>query len=622
MRLLIMDQDPANHDAYQRSFRILSGDVDPEDCLDGEALSGEEPGVDLVSLECVFHVVGDSAVEEVQRSVVTDSPFAVAFVGVSADLDVKEWVGRIRELDPSINLVLVANDRRLSPPELQTLAGPPDKIFYLVGPTESAEIVQITRALSRRWEIDRELAAARTALSLQVAALEQHVAELATNEGRARHLASYDTLTDAPNRLAFLRALGERGRQPGMFAVAALDLDRFKLINDSLGHLAGDEVIRQTCRTLRSVIPEGGMVARLAGDEFGLLFDAAGDEAAAMVCERMVVATGASMRVLGHKVQVSASAGVVVAPESGARDPVDLMRQADLALNDAKRSGRNLARLFEPRMDEGIRVRRAVESGLGRAIARGELTMLFQPIVANGSYEIVGFEALMRWYTDEFGPISPGTFIPIAEETDLIHELGDWALIQSLEAAKGWPEQYVSVNFSPRQFRRQNFVGNIVERVQRAGIDPQRLQIEITETAIFDDAERAADTLYKLRQMGFRVVLDDFGTGYSSLDNLRKFALDGLKIERSFIDGLERERESAAIVRSIVQLGRALSLEVIAEGVETRGQVALLRAAGASHLQGFLFSHPIGANDAQALANAGFVDRPGGLVGSMADEVA
>ena len=403
MRLLILDQDLVNHDVYRRSFPILSDDANIEERRDDEALSGEGSGTGLAAVDCVYHVSGDVAAEEIHRSIVAGAPFAVAFVGLSADLDVKEWVSRIREFDPNINLVLVGNDQCLSPRELQALAGPPDQIFYLASPVEVAEIVQTSRALSRRWEINRELAAARTALSAQVAALEQKVAELATNEGRARHLASHDPLTEAPNRLAFVRALSERVRQPGMFAVAALDLDRFKLVNDSLGHLAGDEVIRQTCRTLRSVIPDGGMVARLAGDEFGLLFDTAGNEAAAMVCERLVAEAGVPMRVLGHKVQVSASAGVAVASESGARDPLDLMRQADLALNDAKRSGRNLARLYEPRMDEGVRVRRAVESGLGQAIARSELTMLFQPIVANGSFEIVGFEALMRWYADEFG---------------------------------------------------------------------------------------------------------------------------------------------------------------------------------------------------------------------------
>jgi len=259
-------------------------------------------------------------------------------------------------------------------------------------------------------------------------------------------------------------------------------------------------------------------------------------------------------------------------------------------------------------MDESIRFRRQIEGGLSQAIAGGELKLVFQPIVAREGLEIVGFEALLRWNSPDYGMISPGMFIPIAEESNLIHELGDWVLDQALATLQTWPGQYVSVNFSPRQFRRQNFVGHVVERVQRAGIAPDRVQIEITETAIFDNAERAADTLYRLRQMGFRIALDDFGTGYSSLYNIRKFALDCLKIDRSFIDGMGRERESAAIVHSIIHLGRALGLEVVAEGVETATQVQALRIAGCSHMQGYFLSRPIDAADALVLAEAGRID--------------
>ena len=201
-------------------------------------------------------------------------------------------------------------------------------------------------------------------------------------------------------------------------------------------------------------------------------------------------------------------------------------------------------------------------------------------------------------------------FIPIAEETNLIHELGDWVLDEALKVLSEWPGQYVSVNFSPRQFRRHNFVGRLVETVQRAGIDPHRVQIEITETAIFDDADRAADTLYKLRQMGFRIALDDFGTGYSSLYNIRKFALDCLKIDRSFIDGMGRERESAAIVHSIIHLGRALGLGVVAEGVETVGQLQALRVAGCSHMQGYFFSRPVSQAAAREIAQARYMTDP------------
>lgn len=313
---------------------------------------------------------------------------------------------------------------------------------------------------------------------------------------------------------------------------------------------------------------------------------------------------------MGHAVQGGASVGLVLVEPNLAADPLDVMRRADLALNEAKRAGRGIVRMFDESMDESIRFRRQIEGGLSQAIAKGELRLVYQPIVAREGLAITGFEALLRWDSPEFGPISPALFIPIAEESNLIHELGDWVMDQALQALSRWPGQYVSVNFSPRQFRRTNFVGHVVERTQHHGIEPSRLQIEITETAIFDNADRAADTLYRLRQMGFRIALDDFGTGYSSLYNIRKFALDCLKIDRSFIDGMGRERESAAIVHSIIHLGRALGLEVVAEGVETEAQVQALRVAGCSHMQGYFFARPIELNAATALAEQGAMSMP------------
>jgi predicted signal transduction protein with EAL and GGDEF domain len=352
------------------------------------------------------------------------------------------------------------------------------------------------------------------------------------------------------------------------------------------------------------------MVARLGGDEFGLLFDSPGAEAAAMECERILRACATNFRLFGHSVQGGASIGLFYAEAGEPRDPVDMLRRADLALNDAKQNGRGTARLFDESMDESVRFRRRIEGGLSQSIARDELSLVYQPIVAREALEVVGFEALLRWNTEEFGPVSPAMFIPIAEESNLIHELGDWVLDEALRALKDWPGQYVSVNFSPRQFRRPNFVAHIVECVQRAGIAPNRVQIEITETAIFDDADRAAETLYRLRQMGFRISLDDFGTGYSSLYNIRKFALDSLKIDRSFIDGMGRERESAAIVHSIIHLGRALGLGVIAEGVETEAQIQALRLAGCSHFQGYYLSRPVAEDVARLIAVTRFLEDP------------
>jgi len=616
MRILIVDDEPAMHDSYRRSFS--GADAAESGALD--AMAAELFGDDVVASDAtpgpdfaLTHASqGLDAVAEIEAALAAGDPFAVAFIDVRMPpgIDGKETATRIRALDPDIHLVIVTGYSDFSPLEISRAAGPADKIFYIAKPFEVAEVTQMASALGNRWQLDREMAEMRGALARQVVQLEEQSLELAANESKATHIANHDSLTDAPNRLAFMRALADRARTADSFAVAMVDLDRFKIVNDTLGHLAGDDLIRQICGILHASVPEGGLVARLGGDEFGMLFDSPGAEAAVMACELVIRKCSTTFKLFGHSVQAGASVGLVHIAGDAHRDPVDLIRRADLALNDAKQSGRGTARLYDDTMDESIRFRRQIEGGLSQSIARDELKLVYQPIVARDGLEVVGFEALLRWNTGEFGPVSPALFIPIAEESNLIHELGDWVLNEALTVLNEWPGQYVSVNFSPRQFRRHNFVGHVVECVQRAGVAPNRVQIEITETAIFDDADRAADTLYKLRQMGFRIALDDFGTGYSSLYNIRKFALDCLKIDKSFIDGMGRERESAAIVHSIVHLGRSLGLGVIAEGVETAAQVQSLRLAGASHLQGYYFARPMSAADARETAHRRFMTDP------------
>ncbi|WP_322965547.1 putative bifunctional diguanylate cyclase/phosphodiesterase [Sphingomonas fuzhouensis] len=611
MRILIVDDEPAVHDSYGLCFSGRDGTLDAM----AAALFGEpaDEGSADYALERRHCLQGEEALAAVEQAMADGTPFAVAFIDIRMPpgIDGRETARRIRAIDPDINLVIVTGYSDFSPAEIGKVAGPADKIFYIAKPFEVTEIQQMARALCRRWDNDRQLAVARRLLAEQVATLEEKSAELEANESRAMHIAMHDALTDAPNRVAFLRGLTERGRQDGAFVTAMLDLDRFKLVNDTLGHLAGDELIREVCATIQAHVPEGAMVARLGGDEFGIFFDAEDEGVAVAACDRIVTACASSFNVLGHAVRCGASCGLVMSLPGEGRDPTDLVRQADMALNEAKRSGRGVVRVFDAGMDEGIRVRRQIEAGLSRAIARDELSLAFQPIVSRVGLDIVGFEALVRWNTPERGPISPAIFIPLAEESHLIHDLGDWILDHALAELRHWPGQYVSVNFSPIQFRRSHFVGHVMDSVQRAGVAPSRVQIEITETAIFDDAEHAAQTLYELRSLGFRIALDDFGTGYSSLYNIRKFALDCLKIDRSFIDGMGRERESAAIVHSIIHLGRALGLGVIAEGVETESQAQALRVAGASHLQGYLLSKPVPAAEARELAERKFLSLSG-----------
>jgi diguanylate cyclase (GGDEF)-like protein len=433
MRILIVDDEPAMHDSYRRCFAPAC----PDGALQAMAselfgdMAGEAEPVEL--FEFVHHDQGLDAVAEIERARGEGRPFAVAFIDIRMPpgIDGRETARRIRELDAEVNLCIVTGYSDFAPLEIAKVAGPADKIFYIAKPFEVAEVRQTATALAHRWAADRELAAARERLADQVTRLEEQGLELAANESRAIHIATHDSLTDAPNRLFFVRALTDRARRGGAFATGMVDLDRFKIVNDTLGHLAGDALIREVCAILQRVAPEGALVARLGGDEFGVLFDTPGEQAAVMACDRMVAACNTSHMIYGNSVQGGASCGVA-AVEGPIHDPIEVLRRADLALNDAKRAGRGVVRAFDHSMDEGIRFRKAMEAGLGQAIERGELSLAYQPIVERDQLEIVGFEALLRWDTVEYGPISPAIFIPIAEESNLIHELGDWVLAEAL----------------------------------------------------------------------------------------------------------------------------------------------------------------------------------------------
>ena len=479
MRILIVDDEPAMHESYRRSFApAQSAEGDALDAMAADLFGDDDaaPVEERPDFALTHAMQGLDGVAAVEKALAAGEPFAVAFIDVRMPpgIDGKETARRIRALDPEINLVIVTGYSDFSPLEISRAAGPADKIFYIAKPFEVAEVTQMAGALTHRWQVDRELAAARVALAAQVVQLKEQGAELAANESKALHLATHDSLTDAPNRLAFVRSLAERAREGRGFATAMLDLDRFKLVNDTLGHLAGDDLLRQVYGVLQHRLPEGAMIARLGGDEFGLLFESAGEDASVMACEMAIRDVSAGFTIFGHSVSCGASVGLVFCGDGACGDPGDVLRRADLALNDAKHSGRGVVRVFDESMDDSIRFRRRIEGGLAQSIERGELSLAYQPIVDGGTLEISGFEALLRWNTEEFGPVSPAMFIPIAEESNLIHELGDWVLDQALAVLAEWPGQYVSVNFSPRQFRRQNFVAHVVERVQRAGVEPNR----------------------------------------------------------------------------------------------------------------------------------------------------
>lgn len=344
------------------------------------------------------------------------------------------------------------------------------------------------------------------------------------------------------------------------------------------------------------------MVARLGGDEFGLIFEAAEASEIDEVCRKALVTCAANFSVHGCEIDLTSSAGFVRSGDHKSRDAVDLIRFADIALYAAKHKGRNCACRFDTEMDASAKFRHLVESGLRQAIARDELSLLYQLIVDRNTLGIVGFEALVRWNSQDHGNISPQVFVPIAKEGPLIQEIGDWAMDKAIAESRNWQEHYVSINLSVRQLGRADLVERLCQLAAQHGASHDSIQLEVTETALFENAGLAASKLQTLRGLGFRIALDDFGTGYSTMFNIKNFAINRIKIDKSFIDDLGNDNQSAAIVGSITHLARALGLTVVAEGVETELQAQTLRVSGCSHLQGYLFGKPRSAHHTRQLA--------------------
>jgi diguanylate cyclase (GGDEF)-like protein/PAS domain S-box-containing protein len=415
-------------------------------------------------------------------------------------------------------------------------------------------------------------------------------------EARIEHMARHDALTDLPNRVLLREHLEQhlgRVRRGEALAVLCLDLDHFKAVNDSLGHPVGDALLQSAASRIRTCVGERDTVARLGGDEFAILQVGAGQpNGATALAQHLIQALGQPFDLDGHQVVIGTSVGIALAPLDG-NDPDQLLKNADMGLYRAKSDGRSTFRFFEPEMDANMKVRRALEVDLRKALAQGEFELFYQPIVNLRHNDLSGFEALLRWHHPERGIVSPAEFIPLAEEIGLITPIGEWVLRKACTDAKLWPDPIVvAVNLSPVQFKSKNLVSTIVSALATSGLPPRRLEVEITETVLIQDNDTTLAVLHQLRDLGVRISMDDFGTGYSSLSYLRRFPFDKIKIDRSFIRDLARRDDSRSIVRAVTGLGASLGMVTTAEGVETEEQLRLLRAEGCTQVQGYLFSPP------------------------------
>jgi diguanylate cyclase (GGDEF)-like protein len=423
------------------------------------------------------------------------------------------------------------------------------------------------------------------------------ITELKRREQQIQHLAFHDALTGLPNRLLFqeriVEALADAKLRGETIAVLCLDLDHFKNVNDSLGHPAGDALLKVVGDRLRQCVRERDTVARLGGDEFGVVLARLTDaELAATLASRMISALNEPADLSGHQAVIGTSIGVSTSAAEGL-DADKLLKNADLALYRAKADGRGTFRFFEADMDARAQARRALEINLRQATARGELELHYQPQVHLQTRTVTGFEALVRWRHPERGLVSPGEFIPLAEETGIIIQIGEWVLRQACSDATTWPDGInVAVNVSPAQFRDHDLAQRVAKILAETGLPAHRLEIEITESLLLRDVKANLGTLDELRQLGLRISMDDFGTGYSSLSNLRSFPFDKIKIDRSFVKDLDESPDSAAIVRAVLGLGLSLGISTCAEGVETAAQMAALREQGCTEMQGYYFSPP------------------------------
>ena len=460
----------------------------------------------------------------------------------------------------------------------------------------------------------RQVRAAMAVVQQTNEALRNEINQRISVESQLTFLANHDVLTGLPNRSLFLQRLHEamhRARRNGtLLALFCLDLDHFKDVNDTLGHAAGDELLKATAAALQGCLRNHEVIARMGGDEFALLQEGFDDpNGARMLAERIAACLANKLPVADKKIFIGVSIGVTLFPID-ATAPEQLLANADMAMYRAKRDGRNRYHFFDAGINTEAHRRATLEQALRGAIAADEMRLVFQPQVETATCAFTGAESLMRWNSREFGAISPEEFIPIAERCGMINALGSWAIEQSVKHLLEWdaagvPPLILAINVSPVQFSTGDVHGQIQDVLRQSGLAASRLELEITETGIMRDMRDGADVLRRLHAVGVKIAIDDFGTGYSSLSRLRRLPVDRVKIDRSFIIDVPHSDSAVIMAKTIVSMAANLGLDVVAEGVETEDQAAFVRMVGCQFAQGFLYSHPARSDEFQRIVSSG-----------------
>jgi diguanylate cyclase (GGDEF)-like protein len=618
-RILIIDDSRDIHDDFRK---VLGGGLNSaaslaaaELALLGESLpTNMNPGFEVESA-----MQGQEGVVRVQQAIDEGRPFAMAFVDMRMPpgWDGLETIERLWAVDPDVQVVICSAHSDYDWSDVVARLKNSDKLLVVKKPFEPIEVLQSANALTRKWQNERIVRRQVETLEREVTARTQGL-EAANKQ--LRHLATHDALTGLPNRVLMHDRLGQASkhadRHGQSFGLILLDLDRFKLVNDSLGHRAGDELLKEVAHRLKGVVREIDTVARLGGDEFVLIVSPGGGgdtargggDTARQVATQIIDVMQAPMRIAGVEIHTSPSIGVAFYPNDAATIEL-LLAHADAAMYCAKQRGRNNVQFFTSGMNTATQEKVKLESDLHFALEQKQLELHYQPKVNTATGIMHGAEALLRWRHPTRGNVPPSEFIPLAEECGLIGSIGAWVVREACRQARAWqvaglPPLRVAVNLSASQFRQNNIVDTIRDALDQAGLEGRFLEVELTESAVMNDPEESIAILEKLSKMGVLVSVDDFGTGYSSMSYLRRFPIDKLKIDRGFISEVMSRPEDASIVRAIISLAHSLKLKVVAEGVESIDQLEFLRTLGCDQYQGYYYSPALPAAKFEELVRA------------------
>jgi diguanylate cyclase (GGDEF)-like protein len=638
MRILVVDDNPAIHDDFKKILSPAAGAGPKLERLELElfgelgtpaSLKPPDPGTSR-GFSISSALQGERAIELLAEGLAEGRPFNLAFVDVRMPPGMSgiDTIARLWQLDPRLQVVVCSAYSDHTWSDIVRRLGHSDGLLVLRKPFESIEVLQLAHALTRKWSLDQALKQRLDDLELAVRArtsaleetnraLLEQIQQRSRAELDLKHLATHDPLTSVPNRVLLRErmdaCLSRARRHDTHVALILLDLDHFKEVNDAYGHAAGDELLRLVAERLRACVRTSDVVARLGGDEFVLLLeDVVEPEEAAIVAERVLRACSAPFLLFGNEVHTPPSLGIAVFPND-CSNADDLLKCADLAMYEAKEAGRATFRFYAGAMLASSHEKLKLREELMRALERDQFCVYYQPLVELESGTVTGMEALVRWQHPELGLVPPIKFIPAAERSGLIAKIGAWVLrtacAQLAEWRRGGANLSIAVNVSAREVQAPDFVDIVTEALAASGLEPAHLELELTESVALKDPERSADVLGRLHRLGVRLAIDDFGSGYSSLMRLRQMPISVLKIDRFFVQDIVSSPRDAAIVAAVVAMAHSLGLKVVAEGVETREQLAALRSLEADLdqkttcdlIQGYLLSRPLPAGEATAL---------------------